>query len=240
MKSESIGNLAAALALAQGEIKHAIKDSDNPFFKSKYADLGSVWDACREPLSKNKLSVSQLILYENGFSFLESLLLHSSGEWLSSKYPIIPIDGKPQSLGSAITYARRYSLSSLVGIASEEDDDGNQASGIDKKPKKSWDNLPKTVPPKKSIEINPDVDFPPDSKKCLELPLFCDKHPSLKDFMGIPLFDLPLESLNSIGDIMRNGLEKSEGTKRKWYEWIINGLLEELAERSAMDFVPKQ
>lgn len=122
--SESIGQLALALSKAQGMIRGAIKDSSNPFFKSKYADLSSVWDACREPLSKNELSVIQ-IPSDIG---VETVLAHSSGEWIRGFLKICPVKNDAQSIGSALTYARRYALAAMVGIA-PEDDDGNMATG---------------------------------------------------------------------------------------------------------------
>lgn len=131
-KSESIKELATALSKAQGEIKPALKDSDNPFFKSKYADLASVWEVCREPLSKNGLSISQHPSLDGNAVSIETMVMHTSGEWLLSKLSMTPKDLTPQSIGSAITYARRYALSSIVGIASEIDDDGNAASQVAK------------------------------------------------------------------------------------------------------------
>jgi len=127
-KSESINELATALAKAQGQIEGAKKSETNPFFKSKYADLASCWDACRKPLSDNSLSVSQLVSQEQDKQILETVLLHASGQWLSSTVVLSPKDDTPQAIGSAITYARRYALSAIVGIAAE-DDDGESAQG---------------------------------------------------------------------------------------------------------------
>lgn len=127
-KSESITEIAKALARAQGEMQSAKKTADNPFFKSKYADLHEVMDSIREPLSKNGLSISQLIQPDPNSAVVETLLLHESGEWLSSIIQLQPVKNDPQGMGSAITYARRYAVSSIVGLASEKDDDGNEAS----------------------------------------------------------------------------------------------------------------
>lgn len=129
--SEQIGELAAALAAAQGEMTAASKDATNPHFKSRYATLASVWDAIRGPLSQHGLSVSQVLeSAENGVGVaVRTLLLHTSGQWIASRY-VMPITDKltPQAMGSAITYARRYALSAIVGIAPDDDDDGNAAS----------------------------------------------------------------------------------------------------------------
>src|SRR3989304_9148348 len=91
-KSEAIGKLAEALSKAQGMMKGAVKDSENPFFKSAYADLASVWDACREPLSKNGLSVTQTTrIADNGEPVIITTLLHSSGEWMSGELHFQPV-----------------------------------------------------------------------------------------------------------------------------------------------------
>lgn len=124
--SEQLSELATALSKAQGEIKGATKDSTNPFFKSSYADLHSVWDACRAPLSKNGLSIIQTTDIGEEGTVLITTLLHSSGQYISGTYPINPVKNDPQSTGSALTYARRYSLSSIVGIY-PSDDDGESA-----------------------------------------------------------------------------------------------------------------
>lgn len=127
-QSEAINELAAALSKAQGQIKGALKDSANPFFKSKYADLASVWDACRQQLSDNGLAVVQTTCDSaTGISVVTSLI-HSSGQWMRGHLTLEPKDKTPQGYGSAITYARRYALAAIVGVA-PEDDDGNAASG---------------------------------------------------------------------------------------------------------------
>jgi len=120
--SETLGALAAALAKAQGEMTGAIKDATNPFFKSTYADLESVWEACRIPLSQNGLAVTQLMDHDVSGPILITTLMHASGEWVSSAYPIRPMKDDPQALGSCTTYARRYSLAAIVGIVQTDDD----------------------------------------------------------------------------------------------------------------------
>ena len=125
--SEHINELAAALAKAQGEIEGAHKDSANPFFKSKYADLASVWEACRVPLSKNGLAIVQLPRADGNAVTMETRLLHSSGQWLEGELTAVAKDEGPQSIGSAVTYLRRYMLQSVTGVA-PEDDDGTAAT----------------------------------------------------------------------------------------------------------------
>jgi len=128
--SEQINELAAALAKAQGKITGALKDSANPFFKSKYADLASCWDACRQALSENGLAVIQVpsTSIEGTGTYLVTTLTHSSGQWIQGSLIVAPKDDSPQAMGSALTYARRYALTAIVGIA-QVDDDGNAASG---------------------------------------------------------------------------------------------------------------
>ena len=145
-RSATIGALAAALAKAQGALPHAIKDSANPYFKSKYADLAAVWDACRGPLSTNELAVIQSVLDDPANRVVvETVLMHSSGEWMSSRISMAPKDDTPQAVGSAITYARRYGLQAMVGIA-PDDDDGNAASGRDKPERVVVAPRPKSTP----------------------------------------------------------------------------------------------
>ena len=126
--SETIDELTTALAKAQGEITGALKESANPFFKSRYADLASCWDACRGPLSKNGLAVFQAAETTELGLVLTTTLAHGSGQWMRSSLGVTPKDDSPQSMGSALTYARRYALTAMVGIA-QVDDDGNAASG---------------------------------------------------------------------------------------------------------------
>jgi hypothetical protein len=127
-QSENISDLAGALAKAQGKITGALKDSANPFFKSKYADLASVWDACRAALSENGLAVIQLTESDDSGVFVITTLAHASGQWMRSRLRLTPKDSTPQGMGSAITYGRRYALAAMVGVA-QVDDDGNAASG---------------------------------------------------------------------------------------------------------------
>lgn len=128
-QSTTINELAAALHLAQGQIKHAVKDSANPFFKSKFADLTSVWDALRDAFQKNGLAVSQMPDQDDdGKAVLVTVLMHKSGQWISGKYPLNPVKNDPQGIGSAITYARRYALQAVAGVCAD-DDDGEAAHG---------------------------------------------------------------------------------------------------------------
>lgn len=135
--STNIADLAAALAKAQGEMRNAAKSSDNPYFKSKYADLAEVLNVAREPLSKNGLSVMQANEgVANGYMSVTTLLMHSSGQYIKTtgSFPIGKQDA--QGNGSALTYARRYSLAAMLGIA-QEDDDGNAACEPQNQPQRT-------------------------------------------------------------------------------------------------------
>ena len=126
--SQTIGKLAGALSKAQGMMRPAAKDTANTFFKSKYADLASVWEACRDALSKNGLAVIQTVAESDKGIAVTTLLAHCEGEWISDVAVMHPKDNTPQSAGSTITYCRRYALAAIVGVA-PDDDDGNAASG---------------------------------------------------------------------------------------------------------------
>lgn len=126
-KSESIAKIASALVKAQSEMGNAVKDSRNPFFKSSYADLNSVREACIPALNKHGVSVLQPTSVIEGKLYVETLLLHESGEYISGMYEVVV--GKqndPQALGAAISYSRRYGLQSMVNIGAA-DDDGESA-----------------------------------------------------------------------------------------------------------------
>jgi hypothetical protein len=136
--SETIKIISPALLKAQKTIGAAKKGATNPFFHSTYADLGSVMEACKEHLNENGVTILQPIVN----MVVETILLHESGEWISSETPIVCKEANnPQALGSAITYARRYGLQSMVFIPAE-DDDGNVATDTKKVPTKSYGSDP--------------------------------------------------------------------------------------------------
>lgn len=132
---------AQAFVQLQAEIKPAIKDATNPAFRSKYADLGAVWEAVKEPLKEHGFAVIQMPQFEGDTMYLETIILHVSGEKMAGRYPIKPTKQDPQGFGSAITYARRYSISAMLGVIADEDDDGNAASA-----KPSAPQRPPTTP----------------------------------------------------------------------------------------------
>jgi hypothetical protein len=131
MQSEQIGELAAALSKAQKDIKaphkgKTAKIEGRANYSYKYADLADVIECYRKPLSDNGLALAQSLRQENGHLVLTTKLLHSGGQWIASEYPV-SVYQRPQEQGSAITYARRYSVTALLGIAADDDDDGQAA-----------------------------------------------------------------------------------------------------------------
>lgn len=148
---------AKALVKYRADLKSATKDASNPFFKTKYADLASIIDAAREPLSKNGLSYIQVV-HDADAAKIETILVHESGETLSCGIvSIMPTKRDAQGFGSAITYARRYSLQSALGVAAE-DDDGNEAAkpttkGVASKP----------IPPPPMAQVEEPVSADPHS-----------------------------------------------------------------------------
>jgi len=150
-QSENLNELAVALAKAQGEIVPAEKDGMNPHFKSKYATLDSVWAACRQPLSKNGLSILQTISMDGENMILTTTLLHSSGQWVKSIMPVATGKMTPQAIGSALSYFKRYTLASMVGVVAGDDDDGNSAEKVKTAPVEQKFITPEQVNEIKSI-----------------------------------------------------------------------------------------
>jgi len=151
-RSESIKEIAAALAAAQSDIGVASKSATNPYFKSNYADISMLLDVCREPLSKNGIAVIQganTSIDEAGVCHVHitTLLSHKSGDWIENTLTLIPKDSTPQAVGSAITYGRRYELQAMVCIpAADDDGQGAQApKGEAPKPAATKPDIPKPL-----------------------------------------------------------------------------------------------
>ncbi len=146
--SDQTDKLDAAMAKMQSELKPVIKDSDNPFFKSKYADLASVIEASREALSKNGLSITQWPVHSSdGRLTLVTRIAHG-GQWMKATFSVPVTKQDPQGFGSATTYARRFALMAVLGCAAE-DDDGNAA--IDRNKGPTINQQPKYVPTEKPL-----------------------------------------------------------------------------------------
>jgi len=156
--SESIKELAAALAKAQGVMTPAKMDAVNPFLKNKYADLGSVIQATRPALMANGLSITQHPAVENECVTLTTRLMHASGEWIESSMTLPIGDEKgislAQSMGKLVTYLRRYSLSSILGVYADEDTDGD---GAGKKSEKKADSKPEQHTNGTRAELTPEA-----------------------------------------------------------------------------------
>lgn len=141
----AIDKIAPALVAAQGQIEGATKGKKNDHFRSKYADLGAVWDACRDALQNNGIAVVQLpTIAPPGSVGLKTILMHVSGQSIQDTFYMPLKDAtNPQAAGSALTYARRYALSAAIGIC-PVDDDGNAAAATPKRdkpaesPRKDW------------------------------------------------------------------------------------------------------
>lgn len=161
-RSECINELAAALAKAQSQMKSAHEGSLNPHFKSRYADLDACWDAVREPLTSNGLSVTQWPSAQGKMVSITTTLMHTSGQWISGTLTLMAGDETPQKIGACITYGRRYGLCCAVGITSDQDDDGNTAQP---NPPPSYKRDIPPPPPVKvanPAKVSPEtVDIPP-------------------------------------------------------------------------------
>jgi hypothetical protein len=141
---QQINKIYKQLLDAQKSFKSAVKDATNPHFGKKYADLTSVWDACRDALHEVGLFVSQQTeIKEDGKIILHTKVINEHGESISSPIPVICANmSDPQKFGSALTYARRYGLSSLLGIVTDDDDDGNSAAGVSEQKKAQQQSKP--------------------------------------------------------------------------------------------------
>jgi hypothetical protein len=192
-RSEAIKEIATALCRFQGQVETVLKDADNPFYKSKYATLGKVLEVIRKPMLENGLSFVQLPEDENE---LITLLMHQSGEWIETSYKLPPLKMDPQSRGSAITYQRRYAITSILGIAIDEDDDGNKASEPGKKTEVNQPTLQEAMIKMKQCQTLEDVkscwlkykSFQSDKtfeaqKEAMKKALTKNDIPSLDDFM---------------------------------------------------------
>jgi len=194
LQSDQVNELMGALAKAQGEMIHAVKDSVNPHFKSKFADLAAVWQACREPLAKNGLAVTQTMDFAGERQVLVTTLGHSSGQWIKS-IVALPIQ-KPgaQELGSCLTYCRRYALASMVGVY-QDDDDGELAQ------KKEAPRGPK-ITERQLNEVEEWLVAFPDARKTL-----CDRY-------GIQnVADLEQKDLAFVIGVFEKRKKKAEGEK---------------------------
>lgn len=194
-QSDQINEIAKAMIKVQGILKPAPKDSTNPYYNSTYSDLTSVWNACREALTSNDICVIQRPFGDtHGNIGVNCLLIHSSGQWLSSSLYAKLSKNDPQIVGSAITYFRRYSLAAMVGIV-QEDDDGEGA-------KKGRDNAP--TPPTQPNNNEKKLNY-----KAPQSPLITD----IMDIMDIIITDIVDIKNSKTTDELKN---KYEACKKKY------------------------
>jgi hypothetical protein len=164
--SEDIKELATALSKAQSQMGAAVKDSPNQY-KSKYADLTAVWQACREPLSNNGLCITQALDFIGDKQVLVTTMFHTSGQWIKSSIAM-PNCPKPQDIGSAITYFRRYCLASICGIYQDDDDGEIAQRGTeipDEIPAPTNHNIPIFISDKQRLELEYLTNKVPEAKK---------------------------------------------------------------------------
>ena len=194
-KSESIQNLSAALSKAQAEMPAIKFDSKNPFLKNDYASLGAIIAGARPVIAKHGLSVSQLTFGEEGVAGVETVLMHTSGEWISSSIsmPVGEEKGKSsaQVAGSIVTYLRRYSLASILGIYSDEDGDGNKPE-TERKPTRV------ALPKEKSVDD----------------PMTIERAMKIENSEGVKYGDIPNDKLQAmvlgINKGLRNGADDAK------------------------------
>lgn len=222
-QSAEIGKLAEALAKAQAQMMGAKKDSKNPFFKSDYADLKSVTDAIKGPLNDNDISWVQGVgNSENGWPSVTTMLMHKSGQFIKSSFALAPKKNDPQGVGSAVTYARRYSLAAICGVY-QTDDDG-EASMDRSHQKKSGSAGAKDFPRYGSKNLNRRDGGVHKRPKPSEMP----KPPTVGDLMERALKDFPtingsliLETDDfAVADSGEAGLEAKDA--HKWQDLAVH------------------
>lgn len=239
--SPDCDQIAKALSAAQAAMQAARKGSENPHFGSRYSSLAEVWDAIREPMTKQGLSVVQLPSADAKAVTVETMLMHVSGQWIRSRvtFPLRPeytksgaeLPPSAQQIGSAITYGRRYGLTAMVGVASaDDDDDGNAASRVRGEPPTAADETP---PPKRKLDPSriarrvgtmPPADTPPPPPAAPEKPepvnasAFNSRLYDACDAAGVTVDELE-------GDLKGKGILKGAMKIDNLGEPIVNALL---------------
>ena len=213
--SETVGEIAVALAAAQSLLKNPPRNKVNNHFGNKYVDLVDGLDAIRNVFSAHQLAFIQGTHVDNGVMILDTIILHSSGEWISSTYPVCSLD-KPQTMGSALTYARRYAAFSMAGFSGEDDDDGNAANATTEPLKKAH-----KAPEMPKQTITPGL-LPEDSSKALEMLKHAIKGCTTK----AELADFNKENSQTIGRLTpedKDQLRTIFGEKQKQVTTVSNG-----------------
>lgn len=153
--SETLTEFATAMAAAQAEMENPAKDTINGHFKSRYADLAGGLNTIRPVLAKHAITVLQTTCLDGDLMLLTTRLLHKSGQWVESVHPVCKFPARQQEVGSALTYARRYSLFALAGVAGEDDDDDGNEASKDKTPARvAREPAPKPEPKKEQPNMD--------------------------------------------------------------------------------------
>lgn len=235
--SRQFEKFAEALALAQLEIEGADKDNQNPHFKSKYATLASVWDACHGPLNRQGIAILQVPgANAGGTSVLYTWLIHKSGQWFRGEWKIKPTQDTPQGVGSAVTYARRYSLAAMTGVApKDDDDDGNSASAREPERKGGWKQLddvpqeqskPERAVPAEFGQVRDDTDSMPAD--------IANVRRELQPFAGKKFTDLPEADVAAIGRSVEEMAQKTKSQNNRATLTVLAAIIRnDLAKRKA-------
>jgi|GEM_PF-1236287 len=245
--SEKIDLITTALIECQKEIGPAIKDSTNPHFKSKYADLAGHLSIVKGPLNRHGILLTQTtdFIVPGGLCCV-TRLTHTSGQWIQSIYPIVPTKQDPQQYGSAYSYAKRYSLAAILGIETE-DDDGEQAMGRQPSPSTVTNFIPQNVPQiknmapvaqKEQTQTRPSPPLPPAAIPIVEPPKSSwvqavteaskvnhdpigDYTPTFGKFKGIKIRDVIIHDLNSyVQYLQKSAAESNKPLGRNASEFI--------------------
>lgn len=216
--STPFNEIAAALAKAQLSVRSATKDNTNPHFKSSYASLASVWDACHEALNTNGIAIVQIpSLLADGTPALVTMLAHASGQWFRATYKIKPVKDDPQGFGSAVTYARRYSLAAMTGVAPRDDDDGGEvAMGRGGEKQGGWDKLRDDEPKQETKPSSAPVEFKQITDTTDALPDdIADARRELQPFKGKKFAELSEADVAAIGRVVEEmaGKTKSQNNR---------------------------
>lgn len=226
--SEQINELATALSLAQAEFPTVAKSADNPFFKSKYANLASIIETVKPILGKYGLSVVQIPAtdVERKLLVMETVLLHKSGQYISGEFALPVLDWKPQGMGSTTTYAQRYSAAPMLFVASDkDDDDGNTASG-----RESKDNefAPKPKAPQSStnaVKSAPTAAVNTAQAPTTEAAACPERSPSCLDARQIKVLWTKVKDMGGDEKLLREILKKDygiESTKEIQVGWLAD------------------
>jgi len=216
-KSESIKSLAGALSQAQAEMPAVKFNATNPFLKNKYADLGAIIDTSRSVLAKHNLSVSQLVESQENKIGVTTILMHNSGEWLESTCWLELGDERGKSnaqvAGSIVTYLRRYSLASILGMYADEDGDGNKPDNQKQQPKQRPAKSNNPVKPEPSL-----VDTAKELGGTVKNTLTVETAEGVTSSDGTRYGDLPTDKLAYMANAIQKAMKKNGMSHEKHEE----------------------